>query len=86
MKQPQRSSLTSRKSLGRVTPRRACGHNFDYDIDEGAGNQAMRNMVSSGVRRWERPKRLYKTQASRRHNSVPDKENNNGERQDREKI
>lgn len=56
--QAPRLAQTSRKLVRRVTARRVRRHNFDNDIEEGAGN----------------------------HNSVMDKENNNGERQNREKI
>lgn len=47
-------------------------YNFDYDIDEGEGNQAMRNMLEGNVWQWVRPQRLNKTQASGKFNSVLD--------------
>jgi hypothetical protein len=47
-------------------------YNFDYDIDDGVGNQAMQNMLEDDVWQWIRPPRLYKTQLSRRYYSVLD--------------
>jgi hypothetical protein len=47
-------------------------YNFDYDVDDGEGNEAMSGMLSGDVWRWVRPERLYKTQASKRYNGVLD--------------
>jgi exonuclease III len=47
-------------------------YNFDYDVDDGEGNQAMDNMLSDDVWQWVRPERLCKTQASKRYNGVLD--------------
>lgn len=47
-------------------------YNFDYSVDEGAGNTAMTNMLAGNVWEWVRPDRLHKTQASKRFNGVLD--------------
>ena len=55
------------------TPIIAVGdYNFDYDIDDGNGNDAMEQMLKDDVWKWIRPVRLYKSQASKRFNSVLD--------------
>ncbi|RMF79142.1 MAG: hypothetical protein D6744_09370, partial [Planctomycetota bacterium] len=47
-------------------------YNFDYDIDEGEGNAAMRAFLEGGEWRWVRPARLYQTQVSPRYHSCLD--------------
>jgi len=47
-------------------------YNFDYDIDDGEGNIAMNNMLSSGAFKWVRPPELFQTQESPRFFSVLD--------------
>lgn len=47
-------------------------YNFDYDIDDGIGNQAMKNMLSQDVFEWVQPPELFKTHASLKYNGVLD--------------
>jgi hypothetical protein len=47
-------------------------YNFDYDIDDGEGNQAMDNMLSGNTWTWVYPDRVYQTQLSRSYHSVLD--------------
>ena len=47
-------------------------YNFDYDIDDGMGNQAMKKMLEGGIWQWVRPRRLHRTQASNKFYSVLD--------------
>lgn len=47
-------------------------YNFDYNIDDGKGNQAMDNMLVGNVWKWIYPNRVYKTQGSRSYNGLLD--------------
>ena len=47
-------------------------YNFDYDIDDGEGNPAMKAFLDGGVWTWVRPDRLYQTQLSPRYYSCLD--------------
>lgn len=44
-------------------------YNFDYNIDDDEGNQAMENMLAGDVWKWIFPDHAYKTQGSREYNS-----------------
>jgi len=47
-------------------------YNFDYNIDDGKGNQAMENMLSPGLFAWVKPSELYKTNANPKYNGILD--------------
>jgi endonuclease/exonuclease/phosphatase family metal-dependent hydrolase len=47
-------------------------YNFDFNIDDGEGNQAMENMLASGLFEWIRPSELYKTNTNPKYNGILD--------------
>jgi len=47
-------------------------YNFDYEIDNGKGNQGFKNMQAGATWKWVRPERLHQTQLSPRFYSVLD--------------
>ena len=47
-------------------------YNFDYDIDDGEGNQAFYNMMQGNVWTWIKPPYLFKTQGSQSYYSMLD--------------
>jgi len=47
-------------------------YNFDYDVDDGAGNDAMNIFLEDDTFTWVRPLELYKTSASPGYNGVLD--------------
>jgi endonuclease/exonuclease/phosphatase family metal-dependent hydrolase len=48
------------------------GYNFDYNIDEGKGNQGLTNLLEGSTVEWVKPETLYKTSLHPRYNGILD--------------